>query len=59
MRPRVQYWFTSKWSVLASVGLLGYESRTDTDSSNNETKTETYGFNADLNATQISFFFHF
>ncbi len=62
VKPGIQYWFDEKFSVLAMIGELGYESRTDKDDLNtNSEDVSSSGFNLalDWNSMQFALVFHF
>lgn len=54
-----QYWFNSSWSMASSIGLLGYDSRTNNKDGANESKTYNFGLNATFSTLNFSLFYHF
>ncbi len=65
VRPGAQFWFNDNWSVAATIGALGYSSRTNNkDETNNagesiETTTTNFGIAVDFSNTNFSVFWHF
>ena len=63
--PGAQFWFNSNWSMLASIGQLGYSSRTNNvgetlpDGTSLETTTNDFGLNIDFDTFNLAFFWHF
>ena len=65
INPGVQYWFNDKWSMISTIGLLGYQSRTDKDGykdangKDNEVSNSGFGIGADFTSLDFSLIFHF
>lgn len=59
VRPGIQYWFTPRWSMLSTIGRLGYNSTTDDVGGGNETTTNNFGLNVDFTTLNFGMFFHF
>ena len=57
--PGAQFWFNENWSMLASIGLLGYGSRTDKYSDDSEETVNAFEFSADFDTFNLAFFWHF
>ena len=63
--PGMQYWFNDNWSMASTIGLLGYNSRTnnkgETDNGGNskEKTTSDFGLNANFSSLKFAFFYHF
>ena len=64
IKPGMQYWFNDNWSMVSTIGLLGYNSRTnnvgETDGQGNsrETVETDFGLEANFNLN-FGFYFHF
>jgi len=65
INPGVQYWFNDDWSMASTIGLLGYQTRTnnkgETDNNGNtkETVDSNFGIVGDFSTLRFSFFYHF
>lgn len=65
VRPGLQFWFNDNWSMAATIGALGYSSRTDNKGETNgagestESTTTNFGLAIDFANTNFSVFWHF
>ncbi len=59
VRPGMQYWFTSNWSMASSLGMLGYKSETHNKGEVNERDYSNFGLDFDMSAVNFSLFYHF
>lgn len=65
VRPGVQYWFNDNWSMLTTIGVLGYNSQTDNigeeDGAGNslEETTSDFGIAVDFSNINFSVYWHF
>lgn len=56
--PGMQYWFNDSWSILATVGQLGYNSNTQNVDEANQYSDNTFGLQLDFSTINFALFWH-